>query len=81
MRLEAYMELAMTIHRYTTASSDSTKHEALAFFALFQQAIPIVIFRVSVRWKEEVVQYTSHLHGERVVCEVWFYLTEGSLYI
>jgi len=25
MRLEAYMELAMTIHRYTTVSTDSKK--------------------------------------------------------
>jgi hypothetical protein len=69
------MELAMTINMYTTVSTDSTKREALAFFVLFQRAIPIVIFSVSVRWKEEEVQYTSHLQGERVGCEVCCYLT------
>jgi len=41
MRLEANMELAMTIHRYTTVSTDSKKCVTLAFFALFQHAIPI----------------------------------------
>ena len=33
------------------------------------------IFRVSERWKEKVVQYLSHLWGERVWCGVCFYLT------
>ena len=55
MRQEAYMEPAVTIHRYTTVSNDSKKRVMLAFFALFQHAIPLIIFRVSVRWKEEVV--------------------------
>jgi hypothetical protein len=75
MRQEAYMELAVTIHRYTTVSNDSKKCVTLAFFALFQHAIPIITFRVSVRWKEEVVQYLNHLLGETVGCEVCFYLT------
>lgn len=75
MRLDAYMELAMTIHRYTTVSTDSKKCVTLAFFVLFQQEIPIIIFRVSVRWKEEVVQNLSHLWGERVGCGVYFYQT------
>jgi len=69
------MELAMTTHRYTTVSTDSKKRVTLASFAQFQRAIPIIIFRVSVRWKEEVGQYLSHLWGERVGCGVCFYLT------
>jgi hypothetical protein len=73
MRLQAYMELAMTIHRYTTVSTDSKKHVTV-FLVPFQHAIPI-IFMVSVRWKEEEVHYLSHLWGEGVGCGVCFYLT------